>query len=109
MKQFSGPLCFQTLEWAYQTITFGYNEPDILKGHPETLKRIMEMHHRFIPRPGATFQFNNAVLVESSELPENVLIFQNTVRHLIADSPKRKSILNQLRQQDMESCKVTLT
>jgi hypothetical protein len=79
MKIRKGPFEIKTLEEAYLSITYGYDEPDVLRGHSETIKKIYTLLNslRFVP-PEYKNKFNNCSLTSDDRMPENIVHIQNS-------------------------------
>jgi len=83
-------LSLSLLEYGYQSVTFGYDEPTHLRGTQDTLNKIISMleatprYNEWRKRLGIQrHMFNNAVLTLAKDLPEDVVQFVNV--HYVED------------------------
>lgn len=73
-----GPFGLSTLEEAYQSVVYGYEEPDGLRCSQKTRDRIVERCHYQARGITGTVWFNNAAIVVDETLPDNRVRFTNS-------------------------------
>jgi hypothetical protein len=73
-----GPFGLATLDEAYQSAVYGYNEPDILRCSVKIQERILKLFDFFRVPGKKGFLFNNAKLTVDETLPDNKVRFENS-------------------------------
>lgn len=82
MEFFEGQLSLELLEKAYQSVVFGYTEPQILRVNQNIVKKLLDMYRLAPPiKDKQSFLFNNAVITPVENWPENLAEFETVFQH----------------------------